>query len=114
MKKIDSNTLTKFRKDFTEAMLQLEKEYGVTIKLGTLTYDSTSFRGKMSAMKGERGEVLTKEDFKVGEQVKIDHKKVIPSLVFEIKKINSKNIKVACISGTNRILNVSPGLLRKI
>jgi hypothetical protein len=114
MKNINSNTLTQFRKDFTEAMLKLEEEYGVTIKLGTLTYDESSFRGKMSAIKGERGVVLTKEDFKIGEKVKINHKKILPSLIFEIKKINNKNMKVVCTTNSNRVINVSPNLLRKI
>ena len=51
--------VTNFRKDFQDAVLELEKKYGVTIKLGTLTYDDTSVRGKMSAVKGDRDNILT-------------------------------------------------------
>ena len=106
--------VTQFRKDFQDAVLELEKKYGVTIKLGTLTYDETSVRGKMTALKGDRGDILTKEDFSIGEKVKISHKKVLPDLIFEIQKINQKNIRVVCTSNKFNIFNVSPGLLRKI
>jgi hypothetical protein len=106
--------VTNFRKDFQDAVLELEKKYGVTIKLGTLTYDETSVRGKMSALTGDRSDILTKENFQVGEKVKINHKKVLPNLIFEIIKINSKNIRVVCTSNQFKVINVSPGLLRKI
>ena len=106
--------VTNFRKDFQDAVLELEKKYGVTIKLGTLTYDATSVRGKMSAVKGDRSNILAKEDFTVGEKVKIHHSKVLPDLIFEIIKINSKNIRVVCTTNQFKVINVSPGLLRKI
>ena len=76
--------VTNFRKDFQDAVLELEKKYGVTIKLGTLTYDDTSVRGKMSAVKGDRNNILTKDDYTVGEKVKIHHSKILPDLIFEI------------------------------
>ena len=112
--KFTNSKVKQFRDDFQNAVLELEKKYGVTIKLGTLTYDATSVRGKMTALTGERSNVLTKEDFKVGERVKIAHKKVLPDLIFEIQKINNKNIKVICTSNRFNIVNVSPSLLRKI
>ena len=112
--KFTKSKVKQFRDDFQNAVLELEKKYGVTIKLGTLTYDETSVRGKMTALKGDRGDILTKEDFTVGEKVKIHHSKVLPNLIFEIQKINQKNIKVVCTSNRFNIVNVSPSLLRKI
>ena len=103
-----------FRNDFQNAILELEEKYGVTIKLGTLTYDDTSVRGKISAVKGDRNNVLTKEDFKVGEKVKVSHSKVLPNLLFEVKKINNETIKVVCTTNKFKAYNVSPHLLRKI
>ena len=103
-----------FRSDFQNAVLELEKKYGVTIKLGTLTYDDTSVRGKMSAVKGDRDNILTKDDYTVGEKVKIHHSKILPDLIFEITKINHKNIKVVCTTNKFRVVNVSPHLLRKL
>ena len=45
---------------------------------------------------------------------KIAHKKVLPDLIFEIQKINNKNIKVVSTSNKFNIFTVSPSLLRKI
>jgi hypothetical protein len=112
--KFTNSKVKQFRDDFQNAVLELEKKYEVTIKLGTLTYDSTSVRGKMTALIGDRSNVLTKEDFKVGDKVKISHKKILPDLIFEIQKINNKNIKVICTSNVFNIVTVSPSLLRKI
>lgn len=109
-----SRTVKNFRNDFQNAVLELEKKYGVTIKLGTLTYDETSVRGKMTALKGDRSNILTKKDFTVGEKVKISHKKILPDLIFEIEKINQKNIKVVCTNNRFKMYTVSPSLLRKI
>lgn len=112
MKKVFNElTVGKFRKDFQSSMAELEEKYGVTINLGTLTYDETSIRGKMTALKGEREEELSKDDFIIGETVKIAHKKVLPTEKFKIIKINSKNVKV---EGDRGIVNVSPQLLRKL
>ena len=114
VKNFNESTVKQFRDDFINAVAGLEKKYGVHIKLGTLTYDSTSVRGKMTALKGDRENLLQKEDFKVGELVKINHKKILPSLIFEIQKINSKNLKVVCTTNRFRTIKVSPGLLVKI
>ena len=106
-----SPTVKNFRNDFQNAVLELEKKYGVTIKLGTLTYDETSVRGKMTAIKGDRSEMLKKEDFQIGERVKINHRKVLPHSIFEVVKINAKNIKV---KGEKGLITVSPSLLVKL
>lgn len=102
-----------FRVDFDQAVRTLEEKYGVTIKLGTIRYDANELRAKMTATKGERGETFTKDDFKVGDTVKINHKKVDPKEQFRIVKINQKNIKVQKINGLGQY-TVSPSLLVKL
>ena len=106
-----------FRDDFEKAVAQLEKDYGVTISLGTIRFDSNELRAKMIARVGEDTPRASKEDFQVGDIVKINHKKINPNDQFRIEKINSKNIKVKGLDGLgarDRILSVSPGLLVKI
>ena len=53
-----------------------------------------------------------KSSFRVGDAVTIVHKKMDPSKIFRITKINSKNIKVAENDGFGRF-TVSPSLLKK-
>lgn len=106
-----------FRVDFEKAVAQLEKDYGVAISLGTIRFDSNELRGKMIARVGEKVVRATREDFQVGDIVKINHKKINPNDQFRIEKINLKNIKVKGLDGLgarDRILSVSPGLLVKI
>ena len=50
--------------------------------------------------------------FRVGDTVTIVHKKMDPSKIFRITKINSKNIKVDENDGFGRF-TVSPSLLKK-
>ena len=42
-----------FRKDFNQAMIALQKKYDVTISLGYITYDQTSFTGRLSVYSGQ-------------------------------------------------------------
>ena len=53
-----------FRNDFQKAIAQLEKQYGVNIGLGTIRFDENSLRTKMTAVKGEKTQMLSKNDFK--------------------------------------------------
>ena len=101
-----------FRGDFQNAVAQLEKQYGVNISLGTITYNSEELRVKMTARKGEKIQKLSKNDFNVGDIVSINHKKINSNLKFKIVKINNKNIKVKEIEGFNSY-SVSPSLLVK-
>jgi len=107
-----------FRGDFQKAVAQLEAQYGVRISLGTIRFDENGLRAKMEAVKGDAVEVFDKDDFSVGETVKINHKKVNPNDQFRIVKINSKNVVVEKINvGDGRIagtIRVSPSLLIKI
>ena len=57
-------------------------------------------------------ERLGKDDFKVGDIVGINHKKVNPKDQFRITKIMTKNIKVEKLNGLG-IIKVSPSLLVK-
>ena len=102
-----------FRTDFDQAVRTLEGKYGVTIDLGTIRYDANELRAKMTARKGERGEVFTKDDFKVGDTVKINHPKVDPKNQYRIIKVMTKNIKVEKINGVG-IVRVSPSFLVKL
>jgi len=107
-----------FRGDFQKAVAQLEAQYGVRISLGTIRFDVNGLRAKMEAVKGDAVEVFDKDDFVVGETVKINHKKVDSNDQFRIVKINSKNVVVEKINvGDGRIagtIRVSPSLLVKI
>ena len=102
-----------FRTDFDQAVRTLEGKYGVTIDLGTIRYDANELRAKMTARKGERGEVFTKDDFKVGDTVKINHPKVDPNNQYRVIKVMTKNIKVEKINGVG-IVRVSPSFLVKL
>ena len=103
-----------FRVDFEKAVTQLEKDYGVAISLGTIRFDSNELRAKMTARVGEATPKASREDFQVGDTVKINHKKVDPKAQFRIEKIMSKNIKVMALDGSKSMIKVSPGLLVKI
>tara|TARA_R110000796_G_scaffold212_1_gene843 strand:+ start:1739 stop:2065 length:327 start_codon:yes stop_codon:yes gene_type:complete len=100
----------KFRGDFQSAVVNLEKQYGVNISLGTIGFDVNGLSAKMKAEKGEKIIRATKDDFQVGDIVGINHKKVNKNDEYEIVKINNKNIKVV---GDKGYINVSPGLLVK-
>ena len=101
-----------FRADFQKAVAQLEKQYGVNIGLGTIRYDVGGLRATMKAEKGDKVERLSKDDFKVGDIVGINHKKVNPRDQFRVIKIMTKNIKVEKLNGVG-LFTVSPGLLVK-
>jgi len=112
-KVFNKSSVEEFRTDVVLALNELEKKYGVVIKLGTLTYDSTSVRGKMTALKGEREKEFNRSDFRVGDKVKINHTKALPTSIFEIIKMNKKNFKVINVEN-RRLINVSPQLLIKL
>ena len=100
-----------FRGDFQKAVAQLEEQYGCNISLGTISFDGSELRSKMTARKGEKIVKATKDDFQIGDAVGINHKKVNPNDMFIIYKINSKNIGVKGANG--QMMRVSPSLLVK-
>jgi hypothetical protein len=102
----------KFREDFQKTVAQLEEQYGVNISLGTIRFDQDGLRATMKAQKGEKIERLNKDDFKVGDIVGINHKKVNPKDQFRIIKIMTKNIKVERLNGIG-LIKVAPSLLVK-
>ena len=111
---LNSQKVKTFRNDFEKAVAQLEKDYGVAISLGTIRFSSNELRAKMTARVGEKAVRATREDFQVGDVVKINHKKVDSNAQFRINKINNKNIKVVSLDGRRSEFSVSPGLLVKI
>ena len=114
---LNTHKVQEFRSDFAKAIAQLEKDHGVTISLGTIRFDANELRAKMTAKVGGVTQISSRSDFKVGDTVSINHKKVDPNDQFRIIKINSKNIKVEKLNvGEGRvgaIINVSPSLLVK-
>ncbi len=100
-----------FRSDFQKAVEKLEEQYGCNISLGTISFDGSELRGKMTARKGEKIVKATKDDFQIGDVVGINHKKVNPNDTFIIVKINIKNIGVKGANG--QMMRVSPSLLVK-
>ena len=43
-----------FRSDFQLAVAKLEEQYGCNISLGTISFDGSELRCKMTARKGEK------------------------------------------------------------
>ena len=111
---LNSQKVQSFRGDFEKAVAQLEKDYGVTISLGTIRFDSNELRTKMTARVGEAPIKSTREDFQVGDIVKVNHRKVDPNDQFRVEKINNKNIKIMALDGSRSMINASPSLLIKI
>tara|TARA_R110001592_G_scaffold192795_14_gene439840 strand:+ start:5026 stop:5358 length:333 start_codon:yes stop_codon:yes gene_type:complete len=100
-----------FRTDFQAAVQQLEKEYGVNINLGAIRFNAHEMRAKMTATTGAPIEKLSTEDFKLGDIVKVNHKKCIGK-TYTITKIMKKNIRIMDNDGFGQV-RVSPGLLIK-
>ena len=114
---LNKQKVTEFRGDFATTVAKLEKQYGVNIALGTISFSVNELRAKMTATVGDKVVKSTKNDFRVGDLVWIDHKKVNKNDRFSIAKINAKNIKVEKIVDNNLVgafINVSPGLLVKV
>ena len=107
------NDLKRFRADFANAVVELEKQYGVNMNIGSITYEDDEFRTKLTVKNGtkETSTILSVNDFFVGQKVSINHKKVNEDDIFTVVKINSKNVKVESIEG--KIFNATPSLLVK-
>ena len=99
-----------FRADFQLAVAQLEKDHGVNISLGTITFGSNELRGKMTARKGTPQTRSVKGDFRAGDVVTVNYRKINPNDTFVIEKINNKNI---VIKGDRGHFSVNPSLLTK-
>jgi hypothetical protein len=112
-KSFDKVTVGLFRNDFQKAVKELEDKYGVHISLGTLTYSESEVRGKMTATKGEKPVRASISEFRFGDVVKVNHKKVSSSKSFKVIKINRKTILVENIDNKFDRFKVSAGLLVK-
>ena len=112
-----STEVKNFRSDFQNAVAQLQKKYGVNINAGTIRYTDSELRFKVTARKGKVIPKLTKEAFKVGDTVKINHKSAIGKQ-FRVEKIMTKNIRVTEINPPKGriagMVRVSPSLLEKL
>ena len=108
----DKLTVQQFRRDFGDIVKELEKKYGVRIDLGNIRFNNYELRSKLTATKSNDGKRYEVSDFRVGDVVFIDHKKIDPITTFEILKINKKNVKVRN-RDNNELFNVSPSFLRK-
>ena len=122
----NKQNVREFRSDFQQAVAQLEKDYGVNISLGNISFNGQELRSKMTAQKGEQIIRAKKYDFQVGDIVGINHKKVNKNDEFKINKIShlnsllqsdGKTITVEKINvGNGRIgvkMRVTPSLLVK-
>lgn len=117
--KFDKLTVQLFRKDFKDAVKELEEKYKVHISLGTLTYDGSEVRGKMVARKGDKPvkkeiNFQNQSSFQLNEIVGINHKTVSLDNRYKIIKINKKSIKVKNLQNIFNVVKVSPSLLVKI
>lgn len=111
----DKLTVQLFRKDFQEAIKSLEEKYSCHVSLGTLRYDEGEVRGKMTAVKGKTlAEKKSEIRFKVGETVKVNHKKVDPESRFTILKINKKSIRIQNKNNVFHTIKLSPSLLELV
>jgi hypothetical protein len=110
---LNKQKVTEFRGEFAIAVQQLEKKFGVNITLGAISFSASELRAKMTARVGDSTQISSRNDFKVGDIVGINHKKINSKRRFKIDKINSKNIKVSEIEGYS-MMTVSPSLLVKV
>ena len=108
---LNRQTVKSFRTDFQSAVKQLEQQYGVNINLGTIRFDASELRAKMTATTGTASEKLAKSDFSIGDKVTINHRKCIGKTYTVVRKMK-KNILVE-EEGTFGRVKVSPGLLQK-
>ena len=107
---LSKQKIQEFRGEFQKSVAQLEKDFGVVISLGTISFNADELRAKMTARVGDSTQISSRNDFKVGDIVGINHKKVDSKRRFKIDKINSKNIKVSELEGY-ATMTVSPSLL---
>ena len=109
----DKVTVGQFRIDFQKAIEELEAKYKVNISLGTLTYSEDEVRGKMTATKGEKAAKPKIYEFRFGDVVKVNHRKVSSSKRFKVVKVNRKTILIENVDNIFDRMKVSAGLLIK-
>ena len=116
---ISSSNIKLFREDFKQAVKALEQKHGVSIALGNVSYDSNMFRGKMTVTNGSsvaKTPTKTPNTYtpRLGDKVKINHKKVASDRNFTIVKVNNLTSKVREIGGKGTgLIKVSNSLLSK-
>ena len=84
-----------FRGDFQQAVAQLEKDYGVNISLGTISYGKDELRSKMTVKVGDAiTKFSTKDDFKLGMWLELIIKKLILKTNLEFTKLILKILEL--------------------
>jgi hypothetical protein len=110
------NIAEQFRKDVEANFKELEKKYGIRLRLGTIRYDFHSFTATVSAdVRDEKlkpAEGLTMVDLHVGQKVGIDHPKN-KGQVFEIIKKNRTKVQMKD-SRTGQMWTCPPEMLFRI
>ena len=82
---INKEKVVEFRDEFQKAVKQLEKDFGVAISLGSISFNANELRGKMTARIGTAQPKLSASDFQIGDIVFINHKKIANTRTFEIQ-----------------------------
>ena len=108
---LDKKGLQQFRNDFDKAVEKLEKQYGMTIDLGNIRFNGTELRSKLTATVGTPREKHDINEFKEGDYVGIDHKRIEKNASFKIIKVNRVRVLVEGRNGDR--FNVQPQLLIK-
>jgi len=87
--------LKAFQKDFRLALEEVEAKYNVSLNMGTITYNDTELRFKVvGTIGGTKVSKPQEGNFKVGDKVGIDHKKINPTQVFIVTKVNRETVQV--------------------
>lgn len=119
--------------DFDKVMVEFAKKHNLNISNGGITFNLEEMRFKIVMQDKSENAPKTKYDrgeennikfpdfekgngvvtFKVGDMVRINHKKVNPNDVFEVIKVNRTKVKVSN-QNSYTVYNVEPSLLVKI
>ena len=83
----NKQNVREFRSDFQQAVAQLEKDYGVNISLGNISFNGQELRSKMTAQKGAKVASASKDDFQIGDVVGITIKKSIKRMNLRLLKL---------------------------
>ena len=93
---MNSQIVKDFRKEYMNAVKALESKFGITISVGTITYTNTELRFKSTCkLKSSTTHVVNPSiRLKVGDIVRIDHKRFKSTDEFIVTKVNNKTVIV--------------------
>jgi hypothetical protein len=84
-----------FLDDFFKTIKKIEEKHQMVISIDNIQYLSDTIKAKMVCKQGKPLPYYTKEDFTIGELVRVLHKTINSDEVFSVVKINKVNVKVA-------------------